>query len=162
MTRRTLVLPLFGVFVLTAAVGSVPVGAEEAPAAPPTDASPAAPAPSDPAAPRAARDPFRPFNLSRSPRRKPETPLEQYDLGSLTLVAVIWNMSDPRAMVEDDSGLGYTVRIGTPIGRNDGTVKKIEPNRIIVEEEFVDFYGEKKKKEVTLELPAEEEGEKRP
>ena len=108
------------------------------------------------------RDPFRPFNLDIQPKRHepPKTPLEQYELGSLTLVAVIWNVSDPKAMVEDDAGLGYTVGVGTPIGRNGGVITKIEPNSITIEEQFVDFYGEKKKKDVVLKL--EPEGEKRP
>jgi Tfp pilus assembly protein PilP len=127
------------------------------------EASPESPAgPSVPGSRATIRDPFRPFHLEvhGTEAREPKTPLERYDLGSLTLVAVIWNVSDPKAMVEDDSGLGYTIGIGTPIGRNGGIVRRIEPDRVIVEEEFVDFYGEKKKKEVVLKLKTE--GEKRP
>lgn len=108
------------------------------------------------------RDPFRPFTLDLKPLvdNTPKTPLEQYDVGSLKLVAVIWNTEHPRAMVEDASGLGYTIDVGTPIGRNQGVVKRIEPDAVIVEEEFADFYGEQKKNEVVLKL--ETEGEKKP
>jgi hypothetical protein len=108
------------------------------------------------------RDPFRPFTLDLKPlaTSQPKTPLEQYDVGSLKLVAVIWNTQHPRAMVEDASGLGYTIDVGTPIGRNQGVVKRIEPDAVIVEEEFVDFYGEQKKNDVVLKL--ETEGEKKP
>ena len=108
------------------------------------------------------RDPFRPFTLDLKPLSAgpPKTPLEQYDVGSLKLVAVIWNTQHPRAMVEDSSGLGYTIDVGTPIGRNQGVVKRIEPDAVIVEEEFVDFYGEQKKNDVVLKL--ETEGEKKP
>jgi hypothetical protein len=108
------------------------------------------------------RDPFRPFTLDLKPltAAPPKTPLEQYDVGSLKLVAVIWNTQHPRAMVEDASGLGYTIDVGTPIGRNQGVVKRIEPDAVIVEEEFVDFYGEQKKNDVVLKL--ETEGEKKP
>jgi len=110
----------------------------------------------------ATRDPFRPFNLSLRPRavETPRTPLEQYDVGALKLVAVIYDTQNPKAMVEDDTGLGYTIGIGTKIGNQGGLVKTIDPDRIVVEEDFVDFYGEKKKTEIVLRLKPE--GEKRP
>jgi type IV pilus assembly protein PilP len=114
------------------------------------------------ATPQAARDPFRPFNLSLRPKmvETPKTPLEQYDVGALKLVAVIYDTQNPKAMVEDDTGLGYTIALGTKIGNQGGVVKQIEPDRVVVEEEFVDFYGEKKKTEIVLRLKPE--GEKRP
>jgi len=108
------------------------------------------------------RDPFRPFNLALRPKpvETPRTPLEQYDVGALKLVAVIYDTQNPKAMVEDDTGLGYTIGVGTKIGNQGGIVKTIEPERVVVEEEFVDFYGEKKKSEIVLRLKPE--GEKRP
>lgn len=110
----------------------------------------------------ALRDPFRPFTVDARPKKSgaPKTPLQQYDIGALTLVAIIWDTANPKAMVEDAAGLGYTISIGTPIGRVGGVVKAIESDRVIVEEEFVDFYGEKKKTEKILRLKPE--GEKRP
>ena len=108
------------------------------------------------------RDPFRPFNLALRPKpvETPRTPLEQYDVGALKLVAVIYDTQNPKAMVEDDTGLGFTIGVGTRIGNQGGVVKIIDPERVIVEEEFVDFYGEKKKSEIVLRLKPE--GEKRP
>jgi len=128
------------------------VGTAPAPTAAPAAASPAA----------GLRDPFRPFNLALRPKpvETPRTPLEQYDVGALKLVAVIYDTQNPKAMVEDDTGLGFTVGVGTRIGNQGGVVKVIEPERVIVEEEFVDFYGEKKKSEIVLRLKPE--GEKRP
>jgi len=130
-------------------------------------ASNAAPAPAGAAAPPAVptagpRDPFRPFNLALRPKvvETPRTPLEQYNVGSLKLVAVIYDTQNPKAMVEDDSGLGYTIGLGTRIGDQGGVVKLIDPDRVVVEEDFVDFYGEKKKTEIVLRLKPE--GEKRP
>lgn len=110
---------------------------------------------------RPLRDPFRPFTLELRPKKSgtPKTPLQQYDVSALTLVAIIWG-SNPKAMVEDATGLGYTIGIGTPIGTAGGVVRTIEPERVIIEEEFVDFYGEKKKTETVLKLKTE--GEKRP
>ncbi len=108
------------------------------------------------------RDPFRPFNLALRPKpvETPRTPLEQYDVGALKLVAVIYDTQNPKAMVEDDTGLGFTIGVGTRIGNQGGVVKQIDPERVVVEEDFVDFYGEKKKSEIVLRLKPE--GEKRP
>ena len=73
---------------------------------------------------------------------------------------MIYDTQNPKAMVEDDTGLGYTISVGTKIGNQGGVVKMIDPERVVVEEEFVDFYGEKKKSEIVLRLKPE--GEKRP
>jgi len=134
--------------------------ADPAPSAAP--AAPAAAAAAPTPASGGPRDPFRPFNLALRPKvvETPRTPLEQYNVGSLKLVAVIYDTQNPKAMVEDDSGLGYTIGIGTKIGDQGGVVKLIDPDRVVVEEDFVDFYGEKKKTEIVLRLKPE--GEKRP
>ena len=128
----------------------------------PTSVSRPSPAPAASSAEKPGRDPFRPFNLALRPRpvETPRTPLEQYDVGALKLVAVIYDTQNPKAMVEDDTGLGYTISVGTKIGNQGGVVKMIDPERVVVEEEFVDFYGEKKKSEIVLRLKPE--GEKRP
>ena len=108
--------------------------------------------------PGARRDPFRPFNLNVRPsarRRENLAPLERYEIGQLKLVGVIWNIKEPKAMVEDSAGLGYVVHIGTPIGVNDGKIKAIKPNEIIIEEFYVDLYGAKKKRDVDMRLSVE-------
>jgi Tfp pilus assembly protein PilP len=161
--KRTLALGSFLVF-----LGVPMTHAADAPAPAPTPRPTVGAVPTPTAAPAAAapstglRDPFRPFNLALRPKpvETPRTPLEQYDVGALKLVAVIYDTQNPKAMVEDDTGLGFTVGVGTRIGNQGGVVKIIEPERVIVEEEFVDFYGEKKKSEIVLRLKPE--GEKRP
>lgn len=103
------------------------------------------------------RDPFRPFTLNSRihNRREHLSPLERYDLGQLRLVGIIWHVKEPRAMVEDGTGLGYIVKVGTPIGTNDGKVRAIKPNEIVVEETYVDLFGSKKKREVNIKLSVE-------
>jgi type IV pilus assembly protein PilP len=105
------------------------------------------------------RDPFRPFTLnvrSGSARRRENlSPLERYELGQLKLVGVIWDVKEPNAMVEDARGLGYRVKVGTPIGSNDGKVKTILQDGIVVEEFQVDLYGAKNKREVKIRLSPE-------
>jgi len=104
------------------------------------------------------RDPFRPLSLKpKASQRAREnlSPLERYDLGQLKLVGIIWGIKEPRAMVEDATGLGYVVKIGTLIGPNEGKVKAIKPAEVIIEERFTDFYGARKSQEVSMKLPVE-------
>ena len=104
------------------------------------------------------RDPFRPFTLSTRTNSRPReslSPLERYDLGQLRLVGIVWHVKEPTAMIEDSIGLGYIVKVGTPIGANEGKVKAIKPNEIVIEETYVDLYGAKKKREVNIKLSVE-------
>ena len=109
--------------------------------------------------PTGKRDPFRPPRISQMLIGGAErTPLQRYELGQLRLVAVIYDTRDPRAVVEDDGGLGYIIRVGTKIGVNDGVVRGIERGRVLVEEESVDFVGEHRASEVVLEMASGERG----
>ena len=104
------------------------------------------------------RDPFRPFTLNTRINGRPRehlSPLERYDLGQLRLVGIVWHVKEPRAMIEDGTGLGYIVKVGTPIGANDGKVRAIKPNEIIIEETYVDLLGSKKRREVNIKLSVE-------
>jgi len=106
------------------------------------------------------RDPFRPprFGVPNQRTGEPRTPLQHYDIGQLRLVAVIYNTAAPRAVVEDGEGLGYIVRTGTPIGPNGGEVRTIERGRVVIQEDAVDFYGERRVNEVVMELRTAERG----
>jgi Tfp pilus assembly protein PilP len=104
------------------------------------------------------RDPFRPMTLKTKvtrPTRENLSPLERYDIGQLKLVAIIWDIQEPRAMVEDSAGLGYVVKLGTPIGNNDGKIKTIQRNEVVIEEFYFDDYGARKKRDVAMKLLTE-------
>jgi len=103
------------------------------------------------------RDPFRPFLLDLRPEvvKVPLTPLQQFELGQLTVSGVVWALDPPRAMLQDNNGMGYIVIPGTPIGRHGGTVRAIEPTRVIVEEKTFDYYGNETVRQTVLELPRE-------
>jgi type IV pilus assembly protein PilP len=105
------------------------------------------------------RDPFRPFTLDLRPDTpaEPLTPLQRYELPQLRLAGVLLEAVPPRAMLEDNSGMGFIVTPGTPIGRNRGVVTVIEPRRVIVEEKVLDFYGKEQVQRVVLEMPQETE-----
>jgi type IV pilus assembly protein PilP len=81
---------------------------------------------------------------------EPRTPLEKLDLQALKLVAVIWNISVPRAMVEDPGGKGYILTMGTRIGRNQGQVTKITPAGVVVTEKYETSDGKMKTRDVPL------------
>jgi Tfp pilus assembly protein PilP len=105
------------------------------------------------------RDPFLPFTLNTpsAPARNRDhlSPLERLELGQLKLVGVVQNARNSNALIEDAAGLGYVVKLGTPIGSNDGRVIAIKRDGILIEERFVDLYGVQKKREVSMKLSAE-------
>ena len=108
---------------------------------------------------QSSRDPFRPMALKTKVvnRRTREnlSPLERLELSQLKLVGIVWDIKDPRAMIEDSTGLGYVVKVGTPIGSNDGKVKAIHRNEVLVEEFYSDDYGARRKRDVGIKLLTE-------
>ncbi|MDT8379534.1 MAG: pilus assembly protein PilP [Desulfotignum sp.] len=86
-----------------------------------------------PATPSGAGEPDRP--------RRILTPLEKMSLSQIKLVAVVMGENLKIAMVEEATGKGYEVRIGTYMGKNGGQVVDIQPDRIIVREMVMDFKG---------------------
>jgi len=104
------------------------------------------------------RDPFQALPLKTQTKRRPRenlSPLERYDLGQLKLVGIVWDLKDPRAMVEDSAGLGYVVKIGTPIGPNEGKIKEIKSSEVVIEESYIDFYGARKNRQVSMRIVSE-------
>lgn len=111
--------------------------------------------------PEGKPDPFKPF-LQLTPikvvRKTPLTPLQKYDISQLKLVAIINTPEGNIAMVEDSAGKGYFLKKGTEIGKNDGKVKAILNDRVVVEEFYQDVLGKIKSSEISLFLHKAEEG----
>jgi len=94
--------------------------------------------------PKGKADPFKPFLLSQKAsaegssevKRKPLTPLQKMALSEIQagLRAIIWGKMGNKALVEDATGKGYVLTVGTYVGQNDGIVKKILEDRVVVEE----------------------------
>lgn len=106
-------------------------------------------------------DPFKPFiqlTPSKEAKGSGVTPLQKYDINQLRLVAIITIPEGNVALVEDSLGKGYFLKNGTVIGRNDGKVKKILKDRVIIEEVYQDVLGQTKVNEVYLFLHRPEEG----
>jgi type IV pilus assembly protein PilP len=107
--------------------------------------------------PRGKTDPFKPFITEmeieeKGERKKPKTYLETLDLSQLQLTAIIVSPNGNFAMVRDSKGLGYVIRKGTAIGINGGVVADVKEKEVLIREEYRDFRGEKKTREVTKKL----------
>jgi type IV pilus assembly protein PilP len=85
------------------------------------------------------------------------TPLEKIELGQIRLVAVVIMESKKIAMVEEATGKGYEVTIGTFIGKNQGKVTEINDSSIIVTELVKDFKGKLKEQIQEIKLHKNDE-----
>jgi type IV pilus assembly protein PilP len=86
-------------------------------------------------------------------------PLQRISLTELNLIGIIWGGFGYSAMVQTPDGKGYTVRQGTRIGPNNGTVSSITENAVIVHERYTDVYGSKQVREYVKLLHAKEGSE---
>jgi type IV pilus assembly protein PilP len=88
------------------------------------------------------------------------SPLERFDLSQLIVMGIIWGVDEPRALIKDPTGKGYIVKAGTPIGKNKGRILRIEDNKVVVKETYLDHLDRATTKEVELELYANGNGRK--
>jgi len=106
------------------------------------------------------RDPFRTY-FAELEHEETEvrklTELQMFDLDQLKLVAVVVGTATPVAMVEDPTGKGHAVKVGTVIGKHWGQVKHIRRGEIIIQEEFRDFTGRRVTHLVPMKLPEDKE-----
>jgi len=86
------------------------------------------------------------------PDRIRQTPLEKIDLSQLTLVGVIKFTASYKAIIEEESGKGYMVKVGTYVGTNYGQVTEIQKDRIIIQEKVKDILGKYKPQKSQLKL----------
>jgi type IV pilus assembly protein PilP len=106
--------------------------------------------------PTGRRDPFKPFlgngkNLSLTSQSsayipRPSIPsllqpfdttndsLENYDVNQLRVVAILWDVQDPKAMLAGSSKKMFMVHKRSKIGRNSGYVASIREGEVVVVE----------------------------
>ncbi|MEW5848492.1 MAG: pilus assembly protein PilP [Myxococcota bacterium] len=105
------------------------------------------------------RDPFRTYFAEveeLDDQMKTQSELQRFDIDQLKLVAVIVGTATPTAMVEDPTGQGHVVKVGTLMGKHWGQVKHIRRGEIIIQEEFRDFTGRRVSHLVPLKIPEED------
>lgn len=102
------------------------------------------------------RNPFKPFITKvvekNEDESRPKSPLEKYNVNELKLIAIIWGIKRPTAMIEDPDGIGYVIKKGTLVGDRKGKVVKISKDKVIVKERFRDLLGNSQVEEVALKL----------
>jgi Tfp pilus assembly protein PilP len=111
--------------------------------------------------PEGKTDPFKSFiaeqeAVEEKKKRKPRTYLETLDLSQLDLVATVIEGRGNWAMVRDAKGLGHVIKVGTPIGTNEGVVVAIEEGEVVIKEKHTDIRGQEQIKEVKKKLPSPE------
>lgn len=106
-------------------------------------------------------DPFKPLLQEKTAKvvsvvdKSPQrilTPLEKIKLSQIRLVAVVILDNRRIAMVEESSGKGYEVRVGTYIGKNQGRVTEIKKNSIVIKERVKDYKGRLKERVQEIKL----------
>lgn len=104
------------------------------------------------------RDPFKSFIDTEKKARPaaPATPLQSYDLNTLRLVGIMMLPGKKLAIIEDPSGKGYHVKVGTHIGLNDGVVVEILKDEVVVEESYLDVTAQTKARKVSIKIPKEQ------
>ena len=108
--------------------------------------------------PTGKTDPFKSFiaeqeEFAEKQRRRPRTYLETLDLSQLELIAVIVGPRGNYAMVKDSKGTGHVITKGTAIGTEGGIVDRITDREVVIKEDYKDFRGNVKQKEITKKLP---------
>jgi Tfp pilus assembly protein PilP len=110
--------------------------------------------------PTGLRDPFRSFEWERDLLAETEVrgPLEEFDVSQLSVVGVVWNVGNARALIQDPSGQGFIVGEGARVGKNDGRIIKIDDSVVVVKETYVDLMGQESTKDIELRIRRSEGG----
>ena len=106
-----------------------------------------------------ALDPFVPFiepetspvafwlkrRMNQRPRA-PLTPLQKMTLSEIEkgLKAISWGELGKRAVIEDSTGRGYIVTVGTPAGEHSGVITQIFNDRLVIQQEIWDRKAKKR------------------
>lgn len=109
--------------------------------------------------PTGRRDPFKPYRTYRPavsvtvPGKPADIldPLQRWDIDRFAVVAILWDVRQPKAMVRDPDGALYMISKKTKIGRNNGQVVTIREGEVVVVE-VIDNEGVLTKEVKILEL----------
>jgi type IV pilus assembly protein PilP len=102
--------------------------------------------------PQGRRDPFQSMAklLKLSQSRAELPPLQRLELSDVKLIGIVSDASGYYGLIQTPDGKGYTVRVGTPMGTNNGTIKSIAEQRIVVAEPTIDITGKMTSRDVEI------------
>lgn len=119
----------------------------------------------DPAAlfqynPEGRRDPFKSIIIAVGKRSASDNlpPLQRKELSEMKLIGIVWGGFGHGAVIQTQDGKGYPVRKGTRIGMNNGVISQITNKEVVIEEKYLDIFGETKVRHVVMELHPQKEG----
>ena len=109
--------------------------------------------------PKGRRDPFLSLiqEAKEKPRKKGATPVENFDVSEIRLIAIAWDSKQYYAMITLPDNKSYTIRKGVVLGLYGGRVEGITKDSIIIRETLKDYKGQIKTKDTILKLRKEEE-----
>ena len=71
-------------------------------------------------------------------------------------MAVVTGLADPVAMVEAPTGVGYSIRKGSCLGKNGGVVAAIRSGEVVVAEWALKADGTREKSQTVIRLPKDQ------
>ncbi|NKE71024.1 pilus assembly protein PilP [Candidatus Manganitrophus noduliformans] len=110
--------------------------------------------------PEGRRDPFKSIIIATGKRSASENlpPLQRKELSEMKLIGIVWGGFGHGAVIQTQDGKGYPVRKGTRIGMNNGVISRITNKEVVIEEKYLDIFGETKVRNVVMELHPQKEG----
>ena len=102
------------------------------------------------------KDPFRNYfgdMASLNKEKKIVSELQNFDVTDLRLSAIIYGITDPKAVVIAPDGKSYIIKTGSFIGKNWGKISRILPDKLEIVETYKDPLGRKIINKLYLELP---------
>lgn len=102
------------------------------------------------------KDPFRNYfgdMASLDKEKKIVSELQNFDVTDLRLSAIIYGITDPKAVVIAPDGKSYIIKTGSFIGKNWGKISRILPDKLEIVETYKDPLGRKIINKLYLELP---------
>jgi type IV pilus assembly protein PilP len=110
--------------------------------------------------PEGRRDPFKSIIIATGKRSASENlpPLQRKELSEMKLIGIVWGGFGHGAIIQTQDGKGYPVRKGTRIGLNNGVINQITNKEVVIEEKYLDIFGDTKVRNVVMELHPQKEG----
>jgi len=110
--------------------------------------------------PKGRRDPF--MSLVQEIKTKPQrkkgaTPVENFDVDEIKLIAIAWDTQQAYAMITLPDKKSYTIRKGMSLGLYGGKVMEITRDSVLIREQLKDYKGQDKTKDTILRLRKEGE-----
>lgn len=79
-------------------------------------------------------------------------PLQKFDTSSFKLTGILADPDRPSAMLISPTGEFHIVKLKDSIGKNNGVITKIDANGVFVREEYTDFTGSNRTKDILLQV----------